>query len=150
MVRAGGLRRHLGIPNPINYTRLCDFVTCNWTNLKQCATRSPFSLTIPVDGNPERAISPKHTLDDRMSKRAEIRARSKFILRTDVNRFYPSIYTHSIPWAIHSKSVVKAAMAAMGLLEETYRLPMVPPRPESKARIEAVLKELGLLKAALV
>src|SRR5882672_9405047 len=115
MVRAGGLRRHLGIPNPINYTRLCDFVTCNWTNLKQCATRSPFSLTIPVDGNPERAISPKHTLDDRMSKRAEIRARSKFILRTDVNRFYPSIYTHSIPWAIHSKSVVKAAMAAKNL-----------------------------------
>jgi 4-hydroxy-tetrahydrodipicolinate synthase len=45
---------------------------------------------------------------------------------------------------------VKAAMAAMGLLEETYRLPMVPPRPESKARIEAVLKDLGLLKAALV
>jgi dihydrodipicolinate synthase/N-acetylneuraminate lyase len=45
---------------------------------------------------------------------------------------------------------VKAAMAAMGLLEETYRLPMVSPRPESKARIEAVLKELGLLKAALV
>ena len=41
-------------------------------------------------------------------------------------------------------------MAAMGLLEEMYRLPMVPPRPESKAKIEAVLKELGLLKAALV
>ncbi len=45
---------------------------------------------------------------------------------------------------------VKAAMAAMGLLEEVFRLPMVPPKPESKARIEAVLKELGLLKAALV
>ena len=25
---------------------------------------------------------------------------------------------------------VKAAMAAMGLLEEVYRLPMVPPRPD--------------------
>jgi 4-hydroxy-tetrahydrodipicolinate synthase len=45
---------------------------------------------------------------------------------------------------------VKAAMAAMGLLEEVYRLPIVPPKPESKAKIEAVLKELGLLKAALV
>jgi 4-hydroxy-tetrahydrodipicolinate synthase len=45
---------------------------------------------------------------------------------------------------------VKYAMAAMGLLEETFRLPMVSPRPESKARIDAVLKELGLLKAALV
>jgi 4-hydroxy-tetrahydrodipicolinate synthase len=45
---------------------------------------------------------------------------------------------------------VKAAMASMGLLEEVYRLPMVPPKPESRAKIEAVLKELGLLKVALV
>jgi 4-hydroxy-tetrahydrodipicolinate synthase len=41
---------------------------------------------------------------------------------------------------------VKAAMAAMGLLEEVYRLPMVPPRPESKEKIVNVLKELNLLK----
>jgi len=45
---------------------------------------------------------------------------------------------------------VKAAMAAMGLLEETYRLPMVAPKAESKEKILAVLKALGLLKAALV
>jgi len=45
---------------------------------------------------------------------------------------------------------VKYAMAAMGLLEEVYRLPMVSPKPESKAKIDAILKELGLLKAALV
>ena len=45
---------------------------------------------------------------------------------------------------------VKAAMAMMGLLEETFRLPMVPIKPESKAKVEAVLKTLGLLKAALV
>jgi 4-hydroxy-tetrahydrodipicolinate synthase len=41
---------------------------------------------------------------------------------------------------------VKAAMAAMGLLEETYRLPMVPPRSESRAKIVNVLRDLGLLK----
>jgi 4-hydroxy-tetrahydrodipicolinate synthase len=40
---------------------------------------------------------------------------------------------------------VKAAMAAMGLLEETYRLPMVSPRPESRIRILRVLSDLGLL-----
>jgi 4-hydroxy-tetrahydrodipicolinate synthase len=45
---------------------------------------------------------------------------------------------------------VKAAMAAMGLLEEVYRLPMVPPQPASREKISRVLKELGLLKAALV
>ena len=45
---------------------------------------------------------------------------------------------------------VKAAMAAMGLIEETYRLPMVAPKAESKQKIVQVVKELGLLKAALV
>jgi len=45
---------------------------------------------------------------------------------------------------------VKAAMAAMGLIEEAYRLPMVAPKPESREKIVRVLKELGLLKGALV
>ncbi len=45
---------------------------------------------------------------------------------------------------------VKYAMAQMGLLDEVYRLPMVPLKPESKAKVDAVLRELGLLKAALV
>ena len=39
---------------------------------------------------------------------------------------------------------VKFAMAAMGLCEETYRLPMVSPRPASQERIIGFLKELGL------
>ena len=34
---------------------------------------------------------------------------------------------------------VKAAMAQMGLLEETYRLPMVPPRVETRDRLARVL-----------
>jgi 4-hydroxy-tetrahydrodipicolinate synthase len=45
---------------------------------------------------------------------------------------------------------VKYAMAAMGLLEEVFRLPMVSPRAETKEKIANVLKTLGLLKAALV
>ena len=41
---------------------------------------------------------------------------------------------------------VKAAMAAMGLLEETFRLPMCSPTPASREKIVHVLKELQLLK----
>jgi 4-hydroxy-tetrahydrodipicolinate synthase len=44
---------------------------------------------------------------------------------------------------------VKAAMAAMGLLDEHYRLPMCALKPESRQKIANVLKELGLLKAAV-
>ncbi|MEP6919091.1 MAG: 4-hydroxy-tetrahydrodipicolinate synthase, partial [Acidobacteriota bacterium] len=39
---------------------------------------------------------------------------------------------------------VKAAMAMMGLLEEVYRLPMVPPSAASRERIARVLQSLGL------
>ncbi len=40
---------------------------------------------------------------------------------------------------------VKAAMALMGLLEPVWRLPLVPPKPESLEKIRAVLQSLGLL-----
>jgi 4-hydroxy-tetrahydrodipicolinate synthase len=43
---------------------------------------------------------------------------------------------------------VKSAMAAMGLLEEIYRLPMVPPRPESRRRIVEALSASGLAQAS--
>ena len=39
---------------------------------------------------------------------------------------------------------VKAAMAALGLIEETYRLPMVPPSEKSRGRITAILKAMKL------
>jgi 4-hydroxy-tetrahydrodipicolinate synthase len=44
---------------------------------------------------------------------------------------------------------VKFAMAAVGLCEEVYRLPMVSPRPASQEKIIAFLKELDILKASL-
>jgi 4-hydroxy-tetrahydrodipicolinate synthase len=42
----------------------------------------------------------------------------------------------------------KAAMAAMGLIEESYRLPMVPPSPAAREKIMRVLQQLKLLGAA--
>ena len=40
---------------------------------------------------------------------------------------------------------VKAAMALQGLLEETYRLPLVPVQEKTRARLRELLQELGLL-----
>jgi 4-hydroxy-tetrahydrodipicolinate synthase len=45
---------------------------------------------------------------------------------------------------------VKYAMAVMGLLDDTFRLPMVSPTVASKEKINGVLKTLGLLKGAFV
>ena len=31
----------------------------------------------------------------------------KYILKTDIKNFYPSIYTHSIAWALHTKELIR-------------------------------------------
>jgi len=43
---------------------------------------------------------------------------------------------------------VKAGLAALGLLEEHFRLPLVPVQEQTRARVRAALAELGLLQGA--
>ena len=43
---------------------------------------------------------------------------------------------------------VKAALAALGLLDEQLRLPLVPVQEQTRARLRAALAELGLLQGA--
>lgn len=43
---------------------------------------------------------------------------------------------------------VKTALAAMGLIEPVWRLPLVPPRTESRDRIHAVLHAMGMVDCA--
>ena len=31
----------------------------------------------------------------------------KYLVKTDIKNFYPSIYTHSIPWALHGKAIIR-------------------------------------------
>src|SRR2546427_2383964 len=41
---------------------------------------------------------------------------------------------------------VKAALSMMGVIEEVYRLPLVPMKPENRAKLEKVLAAQGLLQ----
>jgi 4-hydroxy-tetrahydrodipicolinate synthase len=41
---------------------------------------------------------------------------------------------------------VKAALAMMGMIQEVYRLPLVPMKPENRAKLEKVLATQGLLQ----
>ena len=46
-----------------------------------------------------------------------------------------------------SPGPVKAAMALMGLIEENFRLPLVPVTERSRARVRSVITELGLIES---
>ena len=45
---------------------------------------------------------------------------------------------------------VKAVLAMMGRIEEVYRLPMVPMKPENRAKLEKIATKAGILKNAAV
>jgi hypothetical protein len=120
LVRGGGLRRNLGIPNPKHFFRLADHVVVNYNNFTELTNLSAFSLTKPVTGRAGRAISPEHDLDERASHRARLRSTARFVLKADISRFFPSIYTHSLPWAIMGKAAAKAAHTAH-TLEGTWQ-----------------------------
>lgn len=108
LARAGALRRKLSIPNPTNFFRLSSFIVQHRKELYKLARKSKFSLTSPGSQAKPRAINPRSTLDAGPLERAKLRSTSRFILKADISRFYPSIYSHSIPWAIHTKPVAKA------------------------------------------
>jgi 4-hydroxy-tetrahydrodipicolinate synthase len=42
---------------------------------------------------------------------------------------------------------VKAAMAMMGLIEEAYRLPLLPMSDASRVQLKKTMQALGLVKA---
>jgi 4-hydroxy-tetrahydrodipicolinate synthase len=63
--------------------------------------------------------------------------------RTLHYRLLPLMETNFIE---SSPGPVKAALAMMGLIEENYRLPLVPIQEKSRARVREVIEELGLLR----
>lgn len=106
LVRSGGLRRRLSIVNPLNFFRLAKAFEDNIDELKQHWNTSKYSLTKPsmAKSNP-RALGARKR--QRSIENAKRRVGSKYVLSTDVSEFYPSVYTHTIPWAIHGKKVAK-------------------------------------------
>jgi hypothetical protein len=87
---------------------LCKELMDNWAAISPRVGGTPLAATAPdfktagraIDGKWPQGGRPDFALDSRIGKR--------FILQTDINRFYGSIYTHSIAWALHTKSVAKA------------------------------------------
>ena len=120
LLRSGTLSRQLGIPNPVHFYRLANHVVARWGDLEALATASPFSASKPrvsVDVN-KRALEPSVSLSDTVSMRAECRRTARYLVKADVAKFYPSIYTHAIPWAVLTKTIAKAMFNANNLSSE--------------------------------
>ena len=106
LARRGKLRRVLSIPNPIAYFHSAKSISDNWTDIDLHYNKSNQSISRPTKDS-RRALGWEKGFAQLSDFKLTTRSASKYILKADISNFYPSIYTHSIPWALHSKSIAK-------------------------------------------
>ncbi len=77
-----------------------------------------------------------------MSALCDACLKGEFATAREIHRRYHALM--EINFIESNPGPVKAALSMMGLIQPYYRLPMAPPRPDSQAKISAVLEELAL------
>jgi len=131
-----------------NLTQMCEIIRAVPQDFFVLSGDDALTLPLMAVGGRGVISVASNEIPKEMSQMVEAAERNDFAAARAVHaRILPLMQINFIE---SSPGPVKAAMAAMGLIEEIYRLPLVSPRPESKEKISGVLKDLGLLKAALV
>ncbi|MGF7036881.1 RNA-directed DNA polymerase [Mucilaginibacter lappiensis] len=103
-------RRSLAIVHPLSFLRLAQTVCDGWTDITALTAKSKLSLSPLKEAATYRAI--EQPSFDKITKERILRATGRrYALKVDIQRFYGSIYTHSIPWTLHTKIAGKAKRA---------------------------------------
>ncbi len=103
-------RRRFAIPNPYHFCKTADVIVRREVEIRTVFEKSQHSLRSPIEKKPK---------DDeayavRSSSAAETREaveklyqNNRFEIMLDISSFFDSVYTHSIPWAIHGIKISK-------------------------------------------
>ncbi|WFE73638.1 RNA-directed DNA polymerase [Roseinatronobacter sp. S2] len=160
--RVGRRRRTLAIVNPISQLFLLKRIADDWIEIKKFLGTSKITLDSPIlYENSSRAI-PKPDFNLISLKRIDTEARYEHILISDISRFYGTIYTHTLPWALHTKAFCKAnlnnrpvmdtllgsaldALVRKGQDNQTIGIPIGPDTSRILAEIIAVGVERELI-----
>lgn len=105
--KRGGHRRLFGIPHPNFIFDQSKYFNAHWPSLRLVMAEATGSLSTPItsaEGRRSVRITPHSELP---KQRLKALSRYKYCITTDVSRCFPSIYTHSIPWAINGKIQAK-------------------------------------------
>lgn len=105
--KRGFQRRVFGISHPAFVRDAALFFVKNWPAIDKQMKATSCSSSVPdFAGTQSRALAltPHSKLPTLRLRRL---ARYKFCVVTDVSRCFPSIYTHSIPWALNGKENAK-------------------------------------------
>ena len=116
--------RLLKIPHPEAYVRLCRAIVDEWDEIVTLIEENEESQIVPkTSGTKELVSMGPYEADETEShmsilrysaqrrrattKRLDRAIGKRYLARADIAVFFPSVYTHAIPWAIHTKEVAK-------------------------------------------
>ncbi|WOI12788.1 RNA-directed DNA polymerase [Thalassospira lucentensis] len=96
-------RRHLRVVNPISQTYLSELIANNWIKIRNHLIKSQYSASkLEIRSTGGRAVDTPD-FQSIEQHRLEISAEYNFALVSDVSRFYGTLYTHTLAWALHGK-----------------------------------------------
>ena len=107
--------RILSIPNPFVYANLCKCISCNWTTLQSFFEGLLKSHTHKVSRIHLRKMKDKNELFEMNYNHfnndgdpcEDIIIKNKYKVEADISNCFPSIYSHSIAWAVLGKKRAK-------------------------------------------
>lgn len=107
--------RGLGIPNPMNYYKLCNFIANNWDLIKEHFKKQTQNQIQKVSKihirkmKGEKRIFQMNYKNYRTDGAGEVEflLGSKYVVNVDISTCFPSMYTHSFPWALVGKDFAK-------------------------------------------
>jgi hypothetical protein len=106
--RFGRARRRLSIINPLNHFKISKLIADEWVAIRTFLRRSKVSEFKPIfdlEGSRTFFGIDFGAIERRV---VEILSTYRSGLKTDISRYYHTIYTHSIPWALYGKAYCKS------------------------------------------
>ncbi|MBO0350740.1 RNA-directed DNA polymerase [Phormidium pseudopriestleyi FRX01] len=111
--------RIFGIIAPTIHSDIAFKIADEWDTITSCLFHQDnkvcsYSFPIPLDDKNIGKIGKLRSgrmiyewIEMAENDSASIAFKYKYLIKTDVKIFYPSIYTHSIPWALHGKETIR-------------------------------------------
>lgn len=102
-----GNHRTFGVINPINYALLSHFLSENWKLIEKVMELSSFSafkVVFPDKVDVAGRSFHRSSFSSKQKKQAYLSSAYPSVVHLDINRFYGSIYSHSVPWAVLGKA----------------------------------------------
>lgn len=112
-------RRKFAIPNPYHFCKATSKIVDGESELMRIFSSSKYSLRAPIDGKPAEENSYAMKSQNAAETREAIEQlyqNNKVEVCLDINSFFDSIYTHTIPWAIHGVATAKKHKGDLSLL----------------------------------